>query len=208
MQTLVRWDYQPGLWKLSFSGQWQTRSHTQSWSANCRAASRACRVSQSRQIRAARARVCRGICGSSPHGSSLWEGAAGEAHLHTDSLPQPHVTAAALINDWARVDSFYVPAALVVGSERRSSRKSQIIPGISPKRHFFSTSARAQPSWVEPRMHCWGGEAVVKRHSCCSWRHSPKYKHTYSRQPEAFESRTRKWLWAVLARRLQLMKRL
>lgn len=168
VQTLVRWDYQPRLRNLSVSGRWQTRSHKQSWLENCRATSTACIVCQTRQIQVGRVRVCRGICGSSPHGSSLWEGAGDEAHLHTDSLPQPHEAPATLIDDWGRAVFFCKPATLVADLVRRFSRKSHTIPRISPRRHFFSTSARAQPSWVGPRMHCWGGEAVMKRHRWCS----------------------------------------
>lgn len=37
-------------------------------------------------------------------------------------------------------------------------------PSVSPQSHFFSTSARAQPSWVAPRMHRCGNEAVTIRH--------------------------------------------
>ena len=131
-------------------------------------------------------RVCRGIRGSSPHGSSLWEGAGDEAHLHTDSLPQPREAPAVLIDDWAPAVSFYRPATLGADLARRCSRKSHVIPTVSPERHFFSTSARAQPSWVGPRMHCWCGGAVVKRHrSCqtaeCTHAHANTIKHKRTR---------------------------
>lgn len=170
VQTLVRWDCQPVLRNLSVSGRWQTRSHKQSWSENCRAASTACIVCQTRQIQAGRARVCRGICGSSPHGSSLWEGAGDEAHLHTDSLPQPQEAVATLVDGWSRTVSSCKSATLVADLVGRFWRKSHTSPRISPRRHCFSTNARAQPSWVGPRMHCWGGGAVMKRHRWCSCR--------------------------------------
>lgn len=59
------------------------------------------------------------------------------------------------------------------------SRRSHTIPLNSPKRHFFSTSARAQPSWVGPRMHCWGGGAVVKRHRRCCVTQQNVNTHVY-----------------------------
>lgn len=125
------------------------------------AASRACRRSRSRLVRAGRVCVCRGICGSSPHGSSLWEAAGDEAHLHTDSLPQPRQAPQSLTAEFVPAVFPLQTGVAVADLVRCFQRNSQIIQTVSPERHFFSTIARAQPSWEGPRMHCWGGEAVT-----------------------------------------------
>lgn len=71
------------------------------------------------------------------------------------------------------------PASRGSAPVRKFWRNSLKNPRISLEKHFFSTCARAQPSWVGPRMHCWGGGAVVKRHAlgaagCC---HTQQCKH-------------------------------
>lgn len=174
VQTLVRWDDQPGLRNLSVSGRWQTRSHKQSWSENCRAASTACRVCQSRQIRAGRVRACRGICGSSPHGSSLWEGAGDEAHLHTDSLPQPHGAPATLIDDWGRMVVFFKAASPLADSVRWFWRKSHTIP-----RRATSSALLQGRSHLGLDPECTVGAARLSWNVTTADPVTAKHKHTH-----------------------------
>lgn len=125
MQTLVRGDEQSGLGKLSVSGRGQTPLHTQSCSVRCKAASTACIGCQTRQNRTGRVRVCRGIYGSSPRCSSLWEAAGDEAHLHTDSLPQPRETPLPLSDGWGPKVFRYTPVSPRGNSVRLVAGKSQ-----------------------------------------------------------------------------------
>lgn len=164
--TWLQRDDPPGPWNFSASGRAQTAWRRRSCSGRRRAASTAGKGCRSRQRRAARVRVCRGMRGSSAHGSSahgssLREAARDEAHLHADSLPQPHQQPATPGDDGGRGGS-------AAHRERFCCTGSGRIRENRCEEDFFSTSTRARPCWVAPTMHRCSREAVTRRHHSVS----------------------------------------